>query len=69
VVKSPATTRRIVGFALLASAGVMGFVALLFGGRVLPVPDETRLIVGLALGAAALIDGFIGLRFVMSSTE
>jgi hypothetical protein len=67
--RTPAANRRIVGFALLASAGIMAFIALLFGAGVIPVPEETRLIVALVLGAAALIDGFIGFRFVMSATE
>jgi hypothetical protein len=67
--RSPAANRRIVGFALLASAGIMALAALLFGTGVVPVPEGAQLIVALALGAAAVIDGLIGLRFVMSSTE
>jgi hypothetical protein len=66
--KTPAANRRIVGMALLASAGVMGFIALLFGVGVISVPAETQFIVAIALGAAALVDALIGLRFLLTAS-
>jgi hypothetical protein len=59
--------RRIVGFALFGSAGLIGLIAALILAGIIVVADESQQSVGLILGGVALLDAVLGLYFVLSS--
>ncbi len=65
----PASKKRIVGLALLASTAILVVMAILFGTGVFPVPDESRMLVAGAFVVAAVLDGFMAIRYLVSSDE
>ena len=65
--ESSHAARRIVGFALFGSAGLIGLVAALILAGVLGVAEESRQTLGLIIGAVALLDAVLGLYFVLSA--
>ena len=61
-------SRRIVGFALVASAVVLGLVAALIYTGVFGVSEEARGIVAGAMGAAAVLDMCLAVYFIVSDS-
>jgi hypothetical protein len=60
-------SRRIVGLALLASAGFLLVTALVIYTGLLPVGDEIKGTVAAVLGAVAAVDLLLGFWFFRSS--
>jgi hypothetical protein len=60
--------RRIVGFALVASAVVLGLVAALIYTGVFGVSEQARGIVAGAMGVAAVLDMLLAVYFIVSDS-
>jgi hypothetical protein len=61
-------SRRIVGFALVASAVVLGLVAALIYTGVFGVSEQARGIVAGAMGVAAVLDMLLAVYFIVSDS-
>ena len=61
-------SRRIVGYALAASAVVLGAVAALIYTGVFGVAEQARGIVAGAMGVAALLDMVLAVYFIVSDS-
>jgi hypothetical protein len=57
-------SRRRLGIALLASAGVMACLGALCFGGIIPVRGDARVLVGGALMAAAVVDALVGVMMI-----
>jgi hypothetical protein len=65
----PRRSRRIVGLALFAAAGILTGMALAIYAGLAPVDDNVRSTVAAVLGSAAALDVLIGFRFFRSSSS
>ena len=63
----PAHTRRLVGFALIAGALVMGIVAALFYTGAIAGVGASRSMIALILGVIAAVDAVIGMVLIVKS--
>jgi hypothetical protein len=63
----PANTRRLVGFALIAGALVMGIVAALFDTGAIAGGGASRSTIVLILGVIAAVDAVIGMVLIVKS--
>jgi hypothetical protein len=61
-------SRRIVGFALVASAVVLGLVAALIYSGAFGVSEQARGIVAGAMGVAAVLDMLLAVYFIVSDS-
>ena len=61
-------SRRIVGFAMMASALVLGVVASLIYTGVFGVSEQARAIVAGAMGLAAVLDLLLAIYFLVSES-
>ena len=60
-------TRRLVGFALIAGALVMGIVATLFHTEAIANAGASRSLIALILGGIAAVDAVIGVALIVKS--
>ena len=65
----PPATRRLVGFVMAGSAGVMGFVAALVLFGVIDVAEPSRRLVGGVLGVVAAVDLLLAAYLIVSDTR
>jgi hypothetical protein len=61
-------SRRIIGFALIASAVVLGIVASLIYTGVFGVSQQARTIVAGAMAVAAVLDMLLAVYFIVSDS-